>query len=106
MWWFFWWAEKSATNSSSEALNSMDIKKIPLSRLETDLRKTLNECADTGQAFIVELSDHRFVTIQPLDQVEENCLTSHLLETNEEFRHLVAKSKSGPRKPFVPSEDS
>jgi len=29
----------------------MAIKTIPLSRLEADLNKTLNECADSGQTF-------------------------------------------------------
>ena len=34
----------------------MAIKTIPLSRLEADLKKTLNECADSGQTVIVESS--------------------------------------------------
>lgn len=41
----------------------MAIKTIPLSRLETDLRTTLNECADSGQTFVVELPDQRLVAI-------------------------------------------
>jgi hypothetical protein len=31
------------------------IKTIPLSRLEAGRRLTLSECADSGQAFVVEL---------------------------------------------------
>jgi hypothetical protein len=77
------------------------IKTIPLSRLEADSRGTLNECADSGQALVVELPDHRLVAIQALDPSEDDDLTSELLETNAAFRALVAKSKAGPRKPFV-----
>ena len=42
----------------------MDIKTIPLSRLETNLRATLVECADSGQAVVVTLPDQRLVAIQ------------------------------------------
>ncbi len=37
----------------------MAIKTIPLSRLETDLAKTLNECAESGQTLVVEMPDQR-----------------------------------------------
>jgi len=78
----------------------MNIKTIPLSRLEANPRETLNECADSGQAVVIELSDHRFVTIQPLEAAEDDELTSALLESNPAFQALVAKSKDGPRKAF------
>ena len=42
----------------------MDIKTIPLSRLETNLRATLVECADSGQAIVVTLPDQRLVAIR------------------------------------------
>jgi hypothetical protein len=45
----------------------MGIKTIPLSRLEADLRGTLNECADSGSTVVVELPDQRLVAIRPLD---------------------------------------
>jgi hypothetical protein len=48
----------------------MPIKTIPLSRLETDLKTTLNECADSGRTLVVELPDERFVAIQPLGAAE------------------------------------
>src|SRR6516165_8562296 len=48
----------------------MAIKTIPLSRLETDLKKTLDECAESGQAVVVEMPDHRLLAIQPLDPQE------------------------------------
>jgi hypothetical protein len=78
----------------------MAIKTIPLSRLVADPQGTLNECADSGEAVVVELPDHRLVALQPLDSSEDDSLTSDLLETNEEFRSLVARSKESPRKPF------
>jgi hypothetical protein len=37
----------------------MAIKTIPLSRLETDLEGTLNECAESGQTLVVEMPDRR-----------------------------------------------
>ena len=41
----------------------MAIKTIPLSSLEADLEKTLNECSTSGQMLVVELSDQRLVAI-------------------------------------------
>jgi hypothetical protein len=79
----------------------MGIKTIPLSRLEADLGGTLSECADSGQAFILELPGDRFVAIQPLEPGEDDALVSELLESNTAFQALVAKSKAGPRKPFT-----
>lgn len=35
----------------------MGIKTVTLSRLEARLRKTLNECADSGQTFVIELTE-------------------------------------------------
>jgi hypothetical protein len=78
----------------------VDIKTIPLSRLEADPRGTLNECADSGSTLVVELSDQRFVAIQPLDPAEDDDLVNELLASNPSFRALVAKSKASPRKPF------
>jgi hypothetical protein len=80
----------------------MAIKTIPLSRLEADPRGTLNECADSGDAVVVELPDHRLVAIQSLDASEDDSLMSDLLESNPEFQALVTKAKSSPRKPFRP----
>jgi hypothetical protein len=78
----------------------MAIKTIPLSRLEADPQGTLRDCADSGQAFVIELPDRRWVAIQPLDPLEDDSLTSELLESNAAFRALVAKSKESPRKVF------
>lgn len=83
----------------------MTIKTIPLSRLESDPKGTLNECAESGQSFVVELPNQRFVSIQPLHATDDDDLTSALLESNESFRALVAKSKANDRKPFA-SESS
>ncbi len=78
----------------------MAIKTIPLSCLVTDLAKTLNECADSGQIVVVELPDQRLLAIHPLDPQEDDTLMDELLEANPKFQALVAKSKAGPRKPF------
>ncbi len=78
----------------------MPIKTIPLSRLEKDLKKTLNDCADSGETVVIELPDRRLLAIQPLDTQNDDSLMNELLENNAKFQALVAKSKAGPRKPF------
>lgn len=79
----------------------MAIKTIPLSRLEADLRETLNECADSGQTLVVEMPDQRLLAIQALDPQEDDTLMDELLASNPKFQALVAKSKASPRKPFL-----
>ena len=78
----------------------MAIKTISLSRLEADLKKTLDECAETGQTVVVEMPDQRLLAIQPLDPQEDDTLIDELLESDPKFQALVAKSKASPRKPF------
>lgn len=78
----------------------MDIKTIPLSRLEANLRETLNECADSGQAFVIELPDQRLIALQALEPTEDDTLIDELLASNTAFQALTAKSKASPRKPF------
>lgn len=84
----------------------MAIKTIPLSRLEANLRETLNECADSGQPIVVELPDQRLVAIQGLESTEDDSLIDELLQTNPEFQELVARSKAGPRMPFTSAPGS
>jgi hypothetical protein len=79
----------------------MAIKTIPLSRLETDLKRTLDECAESGQTVVVEMPDHRLLAIQPLDPQEDDTLMDELLAANPKFQELVEKSRCGPRKPFL-----
>jgi hypothetical protein len=79
----------------------MAIRTIPFSRLETELKKTLNECAESGQTVVVEMPDQRLLTIQPLDPQEDDSLMDQLIASNSKFQALVAKSKASPRKPFV-----
>jgi len=75
---------------------------IPLSQLQTDTQGLLTRCCDLGHTVVVELPDHRFVTIQPLDaSSEDDSLVSDLIENNADFRALVEKSAASPRKPFV-----
>jgi hypothetical protein len=82
----------------------MAIKTIPLSRLETDLKKTLDECAESGQILVVEMPDHRLLAIQPLDPQEDDTLMDDLLAANPKFQELVEKAKRSPRKPFLAGE--
>jgi hypothetical protein len=78
----------------------MAIKTIPLSRLETDLRKTLDQCAKSGETVVVELPDQRLLAIQPLEPQEDDSLIDELIQANPKFQALVAKSRASPRKPF------
>jgi hypothetical protein len=78
----------------------MAIKTIPLSRLEMDLKKTLNECAESGETLVVEMPDQRLLAIQLLEPREDDTLMDELLASNPKFQALVAKSKASPRKPF------
>ena len=80
----------------------MGIKTIPLNRLEAELRATLDECVNTGEAVVVEMPDHRKLTIQPLEATEDDTLVDDLLQSNAAFRAKVAASKASPRKPFAP----
>lgn len=80
----------------------MAIKTIPLSRLETDLKKTLNECVESGETVVVEMPDQRLLAIQLLDPNEDDSLMDELLASNPKFRALVTKSKAGLRRPFPP----
>ncbi len=82
----------------------MAIRTIPLSTLETDLIRTLNECAESGETLVVEMPDHRLLAIQSLDPGEDDSLMDELLSTNPQFQSLVAKSKAGPRKPFISTD--
>ena len=79
----------------------MAIKTIPLSRLETDLKETLNECTASGQMVVVEMPDQSLLAIQPLDPQEDDTLMDELLASNPKFQALIKKSKASPRKPFV-----
>jgi hypothetical protein len=80
----------------------MSIKTIPLSRLQSNLRATLDECADSGNGIVVEMPDERLILIQPLGDAGDDALTDELLKSNPAFQALVAKSKAGPRTPFTP----
>jgi hypothetical protein len=82
----------------------MAIKTIPLSHLETDLQKTLTECAESGDTVVVEMPDQRLLAIQSLDSQEDDTLIDELLASNPRFQALVAKSKAGPRKPFASAD--
>lgn len=76
------------------------MKTIPLSRLATDLTKTLTDCAESGETLVVEMPDQRLLAIQAFDPAEDDSLMDELLSSNPKFQALVAKSKASPRKPF------
>jgi hypothetical protein len=79
----------------------MAIKTIPLSRLKANLKATLDECADSGQAVVVQMPDQRLIAIQALDSGDDDALIDDLLAENPSFRTMLAKSKSSPRKPLT-----
>ena len=75
----------------------MAFKSIPWSSLETDLRRTLNECADSGATFVVEMPDHGLLTIQSLDpDDDDDCLIDELLASNPKFQALGSEIEVGP----------
>lgn len=78
----------------------MAIKTIQLSRLETDLTRTLTDCAESGETLVVEMPNQRLLAIQTLDPGGDDTLIDELLASNPKFRSLVAESKASPRKPF------
>ncbi len=82
------------------------MRMIPLSRLEADPLGTLNECLDSGQSLVVELPDHRLVSIQAIEPTDDDSLIDDLLESNTSFRALVEKSKASPRRPFPSLPDA
>ena len=80
----------------------MAIKTVPLILLETDLKKTLNECAESGDTVVVEMPDQRLFAIQSLEPQGDDSLIDELLASNPTFQALVAKPKASQRKPFGP----
>jgi hypothetical protein len=77
------------------------IKTIPLSHLETDLKKTLTECVESGETVVVEMPDQRLLAIYSLDPHVDDSLIDELLASDPKFQALLKKSKASPRKPFA-----
>ena len=78
----------------------MSTKVITLKELTANTEALLRDCYESGQPVVVELSDHRRVTVWPYD--EDDDLVDRLIETNADFRALLAKSKASGRMPFIP----
>ncbi len=78
----------------------MAIRTIPFSRLQADLKQTLDECAESGEALVVEMPYQRLLAIQSLDPQEDDSLMDNFLASNPQLQALVAKAKASPRKPF------
>jgi hypothetical protein len=70
----------------------MAIKTIPLSRLATELEKTLNECATSEETMVVEMPDQRLLAIHPLEPQEDDTLTYELLASNPKFSRNAGKT--------------
>jgi hypothetical protein len=64
----------------------------------------LNGCFESGRPVVVELPDHRFVTIQSLEPDHDDSLIDDLIETNPSFRALLEKSTASPRKDFTSTQ--
>jgi hypothetical protein len=81
----------------------MSIKLIPLSRLEADPRGTLTECLESGEALVVELPDHRLVSIQGLepDDNDEDGPDDRWPESDPAARPLLETSNDSPRKTLL-----
>lgn len=82
----------------------MAIKTLPLSRLKTELEKTLNDCAKSGETLVIEMPDQRLLAIHSLDPNDDDSLIDDLIATNPRFQAIIAKSKTGSRKPFMPAD--
>lgn len=79
----------------------MHIKTIPLSTLENALEETLNECAESGQTVVIEMPDHRLLSLHSLEADADDDLINELLATDPNFVALVERSKASPRKHFL-----
>ncbi len=84
----------------------MGIKVILLSELAANPQATLAECVASGDAFVVELPDHRLVSIQGLEPSEDDSLVDELLASNPSFRAMLQRSKDSLRRPFLESTDA
>ena len=78
----------------------MDCKTISLSRLETSLRLTLDECVTSGTPVIVELPGDRRVVLQPITVVPDDDLADRLIANNAAFREMLARSAASGSVPF------
>lgn len=78
----------------------MGTKVIQLNELKSDPESYLRDCCDAGEILVVELPDHRRVTIRPYE--DDDDLINELIAENAKFQALLAKSAESPRKPFAP----
>ena len=78
----------------------MAIEVIPLEKLKADTEAYFVRCAESGEPLVVELPDHRRVTVQPVP--EDDDLIDRLIEENPEFRELLRRSAESPARVFVP----
>lgn len=79
----------------------MGIKTIPLSQFEENVMQLLNDCADSGDKIVVELPDHRRISMRSLNHMDaDDPLIHNLIQNNPEFRSMLARSKASGSIPF------
>lgn len=79
----------------------MTTKIMTLNDIPSQTEDFLRRCCDDGKSLIVELPDHRRVSVQMHD--DDDDLIDRLIEGNAAFRQLLAKSQASPLLPFPPS---
>ncbi len=79
----------------------MTTKVMTLNDVPTKTEDFLRRCCDDGQTLVIELPDHRRLSVQIHD--DEDDLIDRLIETNVAFRQLLEKSQASPLLPFPPN---
>ena len=78
----------------------MTTKVMTLNEVPSQTVEFLRRCCDDGHSFVVELPDHRRVSVQMHDKDDD--LIDRLIETNAAFRQLLEDSQASPLLAFPP----
>lgn len=78
----------------------MTTKVMTLNDVPSKTEDFLRRCCDDGKSMVVELPDHRRVSVQIHD--DDDDLIDRLIEKNAAFRRLLEKSQASPLLPFPP----
>lgn len=78
----------------------MTTKVMTLNEVPSQTEEFLRRCCDDGQSLVIELPDHRRVSVQMHDA--EDDLIDRLIDKNTAFRRLLGKSQASPLLPFPP----
>ena len=79
----------------------MTMKVMTLNDVPSKTEDFLRRCCDEGHSLVIELPDHRRLSVQLHD--DDDDLIDRLIETNVSFRQLLEKSQASPLLPFPPS---